>query len=338
MKEILRALPLIFPFVLIGCGSGDPEIADFKKGAVVAWAPLDDDNPAHSSEQNCEKAFANQNGLIIVYQNNEKNFNTTLLWGGKTDQSKKDSNPMRIDPVTGFKVAASIQSSKLEGNKLVQEITRPDGAKQRHSYSQNKADKNRLTHEGWTFINPNESQTNQYENIKRLGGLKPQKLSYCSSKSFNSYVTPKKIDSSDRDIKINNALEYVLDKKWSLGDMNCNLNGGAYQVYSRSFPMGYAFYAGGKPQISDNPQEFQFIEKSVSEFTHTSKVGANNFVRSQLRSGNVITAEVTTDIKLVNPKKIEYKKSIRMINFDAMMNGRLQYDNKNETGFGYLCE
>ena len=338
-KNIQVALTLIFPFTLIGCGSSAPEIIDFKKGAVVAWAPLDDDNPALSLEQNCEQAFANQNGLIIVYQNNDKNFNTTLLWGGKTDQTKKDSNPMRIDPVTGFKVAATIQSSKLDGDKLVQEITRPDGAKQRHSYSQNKADKNRLTHEGWTFINPNESQINQYENIKRLGGLKHQKLSYCSSKSFNSYVTPKKIDSSDKDIKINNALDYVLDKKWSMGDMNCNLNGGAYHVYSRSFPMGYAFYAGGKPQISDNPQEYEFISKGESEFAHISRVGSNDLVKRMLRTNNnVLTAEVTTDVKLIGAKKIEYKKSIRMINFDAMMNGRLQYDNKNETGFGYLCE
>jgi uncharacterized protein len=134
-----------------------------------------------------------------------------------------------------------------------------------------------------------------------------------------------------------NALAYVLNKKWSLGDMSCALNGGAYQVYSRNFPMGYAFYAGGKPTISNNPQEYQFVEKNNNEFTHTARIGANDFVRGQLRVANILTAEIRTDVRLVNLNKIEYRKTIKQLNFDAMMNGRVLYDIKNETGYGNLC-
>jgi uncharacterized protein len=134
-----------------------------------------------------------------------------------------------------------------------------------------------------------------------------------------------------------NALAYVMNKKWSLGNLSCSLNGGAYQVYTRNAPLGYVFYAGGKPNISNNPQEFQFFEKNNNEFTHIGKIGANDFVRRQLRIANVLTAEIRTDVKLVSPNKIEYRKTIRQINFDAMLNGKVLYDTKNETGFGNLC-
>lgn len=134
-----------------------------------------------------------------------------------------------------------------------------------------------------------------------------------------------------------NALSYVLNKKWSLGSLSCGLNGGAYQVYTRNAPMGFVFYAGGKPTISDNPQEYQFIEKNNNEFTHIGRIGANDFVRRQLRVANILTAEIRTDVKLVSPNKIEYKKTIKQLNFDAMLNGRVAYDTKNETGYGNLC-
>lgn len=134
-----------------------------------------------------------------------------------------------------------------------------------------------------------------------------------------------------------NALAYVLNKKWSLDNMSCALNGGAYQVYTRNAPMGYVFYSGGKPNISNNPQEYQFIEKNNNEFTHIGRIGANDFVRSQLRTANILTAEIRTEVKLVSPKRIEYRKTIKQINFDAMMKGKVLYDIQNETGFGNLC-
>ena len=134
-----------------------------------------------------------------------------------------------------------------------------------------------------------------------------------------------------------NALAYVLNKKWSLGNMSCALNGGAYQVYTRNAPMGFVFYAGGKPTISQNPQEYQFIEKNNNEFTHIGRIGANDFVRRQLRVSNILTAEIKTDVKLVSPNRIEYKKTIKQLNFDAMLNGKVAYDIKNETGYGNLC-
>lgn len=134
-----------------------------------------------------------------------------------------------------------------------------------------------------------------------------------------------------------NALSYVMNKRWSLGDLSCGLNGGAYQVYTRNAPLGYVFYAGGKSTASDSPQEFQFIERNSNEFTHIGKIGANDFVRGQLRGANVMTAEIRTDVRLVNLKKIEYRKIIKQINFDALMKGDILYDTQSETGYGNLC-
>ncbi len=333
-----KTLMIPLALTLAACGSSVPDIADFKKGEVVSWTMLNDDKHTPSTEQNCEKVFKNKNGLILVHQNEGNNQITTMLWGGATEQSKKDANPMRIDPVTGLKMSATIETSSLVNDKLTQIVKRPDGAKQKYIFSQNKKDKNQLRHDGWEYLEATDSQISYYNTLKKIGALKPQDLSYCSSKSFNKYVTPQKKETAQADIKIDNALAYVLDKKWSLGDTNCNLNGGAYQVFSRNFPMGYAFHAGGKAMISDNPQEYQFTETSNTEFTHVGRVGANDIVRRQLGVRNVLTQEVTMEVKLVNPKKIEYKKAIKQINFDALMNSRLQYDYKNESGFGYLCE
>lgn len=115
------------------------------------------------------------------------------------------------------------------------------------------------------------------------------------------------------------------------------LNGGAYQVYTRNAPMGFVFYAGGKPTISQNPQEYQFIDKNKNEFTHIGRIGANDFVRRQLRVANILTAEIKTDVTLVSPNRIEYRKTIKQLNFDAMLKGKVAYDIKNETGYGNLC-
>ena len=243
-----------------------------------------------------------------------------------------------MDPVRGSKIIRVIESSNLVNNVLTQIATGSDGTKIKYIFSQTKNDKNQLRLDGWEYIEATEDQKKLRETTKKLGWRESFDLSYCSSKSFNKYVTPQKKETAQADIKIDNALAYVLDKKWSLGDTNCNLNGGAYQVFSRNFPMGYAFHAGGKAMISDNPQEYQFTETSNTEFTHVGRVGANDIVRRQLGVRNVLTQEVTMEVKLVNPKKIEYKKAIKQINFDALMNSRLQYDYKNESGFGYLCE
>jgi hypothetical protein len=339
MTNLIKKILLISVFIsLVACGSNIPDINAFKKGEVVAWTVLGDDKHTPSTEQNCEKVFGTKNGLILVHQIDGNNQITTLLWGGSTEQSKKDANPMRIDPISGLKGSSKIESSSLVNDKLTQIVTRSDGAKQKIIFSQNKKDKNQLRNDGWEYVEATDSQINHYNTLKRIGALKPEDLSYCSTKSFNKHVTPKKKETVQTDTKIDNALAYVLDKKWSLGDTNCNLNGGAYQVFSRNFPMGYAFHAGGKAMVSDSPQEYQFIETSNTEFTHVGRVGANDLIRRQLGVRNVLAQEVTTEVKLVNSKKIEYKKAIKGVNFDALMNGRLQYDYKNEAGFGHLCE
>ena len=136
---------------------------------------------------------------------------------------------------------------------------------------------------------------------------------------------------------ITSAQDYVMNRRWSLGALPCETNGGAYQVYSRNFPAGYAFYAGGKPNLGQTRQDYSFKEVSSSEFVHTARFYANEMVARQLGNPNIISGEVITNVRLVSPNRIEYSKRIKQLNFDALMNGQMAYETKNESGYGLLC-
>lgn len=340
MSYILKKISLVTfsSMVLAGCGASY-DISDFKKGDVVAWRVTEDSSSKPSIEMDCSKAFASQSGLISVYHNTDGKQVVTLLWGGATSQQKKDQSPFQIFESSGTKIPANINSSDLKENKLVQIVTQPTGSVQRYEFVENKKEKNKLLLESETLVNPSEQEARVYEALKKVGAYDPRTLSYCTTSSFKKYISSmEKSSKAETDIKVDSALEYILDKKWSIESTNCNLNGGAYQMYSRSFPSGYALYAGGKPQIQDAPQEYDFIENGTNAFTYTSKVGANNYIKRQFRIGNILTSEVKTEVQLVNSKKIEYKMVSRSLDYSALMNGRVAYKDEAKTGYGYLCE
>lgn len=113
---------------------------------------------------------------------------------------------------------------------------------------------------------------------KGRGVFEPEKFSLCTSASFQQYTTPKQSNVDAKTAEIENAMSYVMNKKWSLREMNCELRGGAYQVFSDAYPGGYAFFAGGKPAVSNAPQEYQYDEISKTQFVLQQRIGANNCV------------------------------------------------------------
>lgn len=330
------AILILFGSVVVGCGQRDGAITSLKNGSMVAWST---DDAMVATNEDCGKAFQTINGLITVFQYKDGSQIATQLWGGATTQEKKDKFPLMIDSVTGLSTASKISSSVIENGKLVQTVTREkDGATQKFKFSDAQGDKNSVVYEGWEFVNPNEKQSQYWEMLKERGVFKPEKYYLCTSTSFQQHITPKQSIAGAKIAEMDNAISYVMNKKWSLGEMNCRLNGGAYQVFSNAYPGGYAFFSAGKPAVSDAPQEYQYREISKTQFVLQQRIGANNFVANQLRNPNALAAEVTMEVTLVSPTRIEYKKFFRKLNWDAMMKGQAEYENQEENGFGLLCE
>ncbi len=134
-----------------------------------------------------------------------------------------------------------------------------------------------------------------------------------------------------------NALPYVLDKKWSLGDLPCDLNGGAYQVFSRTIPEGYVFHAGGKPQLGEVMSTSRFEPSASNHFVLEQHFYANDLVARSLNDRNALSATVLWIVTLTSPTRIDYVKRIQQLNMDAMLRGVQAYDVTNESGHGILC-
>lgn len=344
MRSFIKYTFLLTPLsaILFGCGGGSVDIADFQKGDVVAWRMLNDKNHAPSTEQDCEKVFADKNGIISIYQNIDSKQVVTLLWGKATDQQKIDASFMQIYEPSGLKIPAKIVSSDLKSGKLEQVVTQPNGADQIYVYSQNKKEKNQIRLETEGPVNPTAKQAAQYEALKATGAYEPRNFSYCTASSFKKYIEKELANKPNPDIKIDNALNYVLDKKWSIEDTNCrsnSINGGQYQVFTRSSPKGYAIYLNGNPQILNSPQEYEFTDVNANQFIHKATVLTNEFMRQKLRSPrNLVASEEITEVKLINPRKIEYSTRYNNLDMSEVWQGRVDYQTTNKTGYGYLCE
>jgi len=131
------------------------------------------------------------------------------------------------------------------------------------------------------------------------------------------------------------ALEYVQDKKWSLGPMSCDLRGGSYFIYTKD--RGLVQIAGGKELKSTAPMTFEYVQSSPSGFTYKQIYFANDLVANFLHEPKAISAELEKRITLVDGGKIIYHSKIKQLNFDKMMKGIKEYEITEEDGFSNLC-
>jgi hypothetical protein len=135
------------------------------------------------------------------------------------------------------------------------------------------------------------------------------------------------------------ALEYVQEKKWSVGDLPCDLNGGSYLVYTKD--RGLIQTAAGKeavPQNDSAPITFEYLPLTPKSFTYKQTVYANAMVGQLLKDPKAVTAEVEEQITLVNENKITYINKVKEINFDKLMKGIKAYDITEERGESNLCK
>jgi len=130
-------------------------------------------------------------------------------------------------------------------------------------------------------------------------------------------------------------LQTVMGKRWSIGEMPCTLNGGAYDTFTRD--RGVVFTAGGKEQTGQARSRFEYLDQGAERFTYTQQFLANDMVGRQLGDPNAVSAAIETVYSRVSPNKISFTKKITQLNFDALMKGEKKYDRTTESGHKLLC-
>ena len=131
----------------------------------------------------------------------------------------------------------------------------------------------------------------------------------------------------------------LFNKRWSIGNIACNLNGGAHITYTNRAPAGATLILGGNLSQSEQRQSFSynFIDERTVEYRHDIFADGNAFVMRLVRDPNVLVSSSVSRITIVSPSRIEYRNSIRSIDFDQMLKGNVRYQMKNEEGARTLC-
>ena len=137
------------------------------------------------------------------------------------------------------------------------------------------------------------------------------------------------------------ALSVLANKKWSLGDLPCNLNGGTYTIYTNLPPSGASEYLGGRTYQSEQMQDFELrasaTEKNIFFRRHTVYAKGNKLVTEQVGDPNTIVSEVKEKITLQGDRKLILNIEIRQIDFNKMLSGRVAYTTKLESSHKNLC-
>ena len=136
------------------------------------------------------------------------------------------------------------------------------------------------------------------------------------------------------------AEDLLLNKRWSIGELPCNLNGGAYIIYTNRGPSGDNLVLAGKLNQSEQKQEYSytFIDANTVEYRHNIYSGGNAFVMNMLRDPDVLMSGKVSRITIVSPTRIEYRNTLRTIDFDQMLKGNVRHQTKEESGFRTLCK
>ena len=126
-----------------------------------------------------------------------------------------------------------------------------------------------------------------------------------------------------------------MGKRWSIGELPCSTNGGAYDTFTRD--RGVVFTAGGKEQVGQARSRFEYQDQGPDRFAYSQQYLANDMVARQLGDSNAVTALIETVYSRVSPNKISFTKQITQLNFDALMKGVKKYDRTTESGSKTLC-
>jgi hypothetical protein len=82
---------------------------------------------------------------------------------------------------------------------------------------------------------------------------------------------------------------------------------------------------------------FNFIDDRTVEYRHDIFADGNAFVMRLVRDPNVLVSSSVSRITILSPSRIEYRNTIRSIDFDQMLKGNVRYQTKDEEGARTLC-
>jgi hypothetical protein len=127
--------------------------------------------------------------------------------------------------------------------------------------------------------------------------------------------------------------------KWSVGDLACDTNGGAYTKYGEQYVLGSEFTANGKvqPQTTQKTwKEFSVGDDGIIKL-HTKIYAEGNAAVMKFVSGETLVSETVTMMKIDGDKLI--KNSVgKMINVSKLLNdGAVDYKDTAEESVSNRC-
>lgn len=135
-----------------------------------------------------------------------------------------------------------------------------------------------------------------------------------------------------------NVIDYVVEKRWSIGQLNCNLNGGAYRIFSRND--GLLSVTNGVRGKGPGPNNFQYftLSKDTFQYVTATLAGENPYMANMGLNPQTPTAVTNFVVTLVNNNRIQYTLTQKLIDIAALsQQNSVQYKTSTENGFGTLC-
>ncbi len=135
-----------------------------------------------------------------------------------------------------------------------------------------------------------------------------------------------------------NVIDYVVEKRWSIGQINCNLNGGAYRIFSRND--GLLSVTNGVRGKGPGPNNFEYftLSKDTFQYVTATLAGENPHMANMGLNPQTPTAVTNFVVTLVNNNRIQYTVTQKLIDIAALsQQNSVQYKISTENGFGTLC-
>ena len=124
--------------------------------------------------------------------------------------------------------------------------------------------------------------------------------------------------------------DVMTSNKWDIG-LPCDINGGAWMEYGPQFQIGEKLTAGGKETKDTNQRTwFKFTENDDGSVTLKNKIySEGNKLVSNLVGPDVVVSDVTR-VFTIKDDKLNVKSTLKSIDFNYLMKGKVRYNTKYE--------
>jgi hypothetical protein len=132
-------------------------------------------------------------------------------------------------------------------------------------------------------------------------------------------------------------LNFALGKKWSVGGLPCDLNGGAYSLYDKN--KGYVFVAGGKEAVNQARSSVEYKDLGGQRFILIQTFYSNGLVEEMLRERDVVSMKLEWTFERLSQNTMIIHKKNTGLNFELMQKGIKRYEIKIEdSSVNKLCQ